>query len=559
MPLLPFAKRFRSLQRLREIAMVLARHGFGHLVRRVGLQHLVPVRHRLAEPGVELGSAAARRAVLALQELGPTFVKLGQMLANRPDLLPPVWTRELRSLHDRVEPFDPDLALERIAAELGRPVEEVFADFDRAPFAAGSIAQCHHATLLDGTPVVVKVKRPGIEQVIFRDLELLEMMARLIERHIPEYRVYRPVMVVEELARTTKRELDFIGEATNTERFRRDLADFEQVGVPAVIWEATTANLLTLQRLGGENLLTLLERGEEALDRPALARLICDIFMHQFFVTGFFHADPHPGNLLVVPPARLNILDFGMAGHLTEEMKGHLATLVLALVARDLDVMVDVFEEIEAIGPRTTRRRFKTEILGLIDKYFSLPAGRLDIEQVFGEFTETARRNNVLLPREFAILGRSFVNVTSLAMRLDPELNLSGVLRPHAKRLVLAKLSPARIGRHLVVSAWHLSNLLGRLPRDLRDLSRRALRGQLQVTLEHRRLEALISEIDHASNRLAFAITIAALIVGSSLVIKMEAGPTVLGGLSVFGLLGYVVAGFMGLWLIVAIMRSGRL
>jgi len=538
---------------------VLARHGFGHLVRKIGLQRLVPVRRRLAGPARPVGSEVARRAVAAFQELGPTFVKLGQMLATRPDLLSPPWIREFSALHDRVEPFDTDLALERIAEELGAPAEEVFAEFDRTPFAAGSMAQCYRAVSLDGQAVVVKVKRPDIERIMARDLDLLLSLARLVERHAPEYRIYRPVMIVEELARTTKRELDFIGEASNTERFRRDFEDIEEVGVPRVHWSTTTSDVLTLERLEGENLQTLLDRDETRLDRKVLAQRICNAYMRQFYITGFFHADPHPGNLLVVPPARLNIIDFGMTGHLTEEMKGLLATFVLAFVVRNLDVMVDVLREMGAVGPDTQTETLKSDMLGILDKYYALPAGRVDVVQVFGEFTEATRRNKVMLPRDFVMLGRAFVTVTALAMRLDPSLNLADVVKPYTKRLVLEKLNPRRLGQNLLVALWHLGGLLGRMPRDLRELARRAVSGDLQVTLQHRRLDALISEIDRASNRLAFAITIASIVIGSSMIIKMDVGPRVLGGLSVFGLAGFMIAGLMGLWLLVAILRSGRL
>jgi len=550
-------RRFRQLDRLGEIMRVLARHGFAHLVQRIGLRHRLPLRWRVPEPPAA-GSDAARHAVAAIQELGPTFVKLGQMLATRPDIVPPEWMAELTSLHDHVAPFETDLAVAVIADECGAPVDEVFAEFDRTPFAAGSMAQCYRAVSRDGRPVVVKVKRPGIERTMLRDLDLLGSLARLIERHAPEYRVYRPVMIVEELARTTMRELDFIGEASNTERFGRDFEKMENVGVARVDWDTTTSSVLTLERMDGENLQALLDRGDERVDRKALAGVIVQAFMRQFFETGFFHADPHPGNLLVVAPARLNLLDFGMVGHLTDEMKGHLATLVLGMVARDLDVLVDVMLEVDAIGPETRIETLKADLLAGMDKYFSLPSGRVDMAQVFAEFTEALRRNNVILPPEVVMLSRSFVTVSSLAMRLDPELRLGDVVKPYARRLILEKVSPSRLGRGLLVSLWQLGGLLSRAPRDVRDLLRRARRGELQLTLEHRRLDDFMGEIDRAGNRLAFAVTIAAVVISSSMVLKLDVGPKLF-NVSAFGLIGYVIAGLLGVWLLVAILRSGRL
>jgi ubiquinone biosynthesis protein len=554
-----FLRTLRSLNRLREVLVVLSRHGFGHLVHRIRLGHLLPVRLRLKEEALDTGSEAARHAVAAFQQLGPTFVKLGQMLATRPDILPPDWIEELRALHDRVALFDTELALEQIAKELRAPVSEVYGSFEREPFAAGSIAQCYYATSREGERLVVKVRRPDIERVIDRDLELLKMLAHQIERHVPELRVFRPVVTVEELETTIKGELDFITEASNIERFRKDFAKVEEVGVPHVHWKLTTSGVLTIQRLAGENLESILAREETAVDRQALALRLCQTYMRQFFETGFFHADPHPGNLLVAAPARLNFVDFGMVGHLTDEMKGLLATLVLTIIARDVTVMTDIYEEMGAVGQDSRPEELQPVLVRILDKYYHLPGGRLNFVEAFREFTDASRRYRVYLPRELIMMARAFVTMATLATRLDPNIQLSRLIEPYARRLILQKVGPRHVTRTGLATLWQVSTMLGQLPRAIRLLLRRAVRGELQLTLQHRRLDDFIVEIDRASNRLSFAITMAAIIVASSLVIKADVGPKVLGGLSALGVAGFVIAGIMGLWLLIAILRSGRL
>ncbi|MBI2190799.1 MAG: AarF/ABC1/UbiB kinase family protein [Planctomycetes bacterium] len=567
MSILGIAKTYRRLNRLVEIVRVLARHGFGHYVHRLNLHHSVPgvagvlseIRSRLA-PGTvgEPEEQLNRRISLALQDLGPTFVKLGQMLSTRPDLVSEDLVRELRRLQDQVEPFPSDRAVEIVEREIGTAVTQAFAFFDPRPFASGSMAQAHHARLQDGTELVVKVKRPDIEERVILDLGWLRYLADLAEKYIPELQPYRPVSIVEELDRAMRRELDFVVEASFTAKFQELFSGDPTICTPRVYWELTTSHVLALERIQGRNISAVVQEEGSPAVRRRLAQALAGAFCRQYFEFGAFHADPHPGNLLVSPDGRLGLVDFGMVGHLSEDLKRNLARLLIALDRKELDIFCELFGELGATTELTNPSELQADLLELLDKYYSMPLRRIDTVNVFSDVTRIARRNGIVLPRDVILLAKSFVAVMTTARNLDPDFDFAAAVAPHVRALAVERMSPKAIFREAKSSLWHLGRLLRWLPRELSEILRKAESGRLQIIFRHVGLDPWVNELDRSLNRLSMSIIIAAIVIGSSLLLQSGAGPMVV-GVSVLGLLGFVVAGLLGLALVVAIWRSGRI
>jgi len=562
---IPFGRRFREIGRLGHVLTVLSRHGFGWLVVSLHLDRFVPFRKRLLKrfgrPEDGPAPTTAARLANVLEELGPTYVKLGQVLASRQDLLPPDFIQEFRRLQDRVRPFPSQEARQAVREALGRPVEELFESFGPEPFAAGSIAQAYRARTAEGHQVVVKVRRPGVRETLESDIDILARLAELAERYVPEYRVFRPVMLVEEFAQTVRREVDFIAEASNTERFRREFEDSEFVLVPRVLWTLTSPSVLTLEHLDGIPLRDSGALARAGIECKALAAHLMECFMRQYFEVGLFHADPHQGNLVAQAPDRVGILDFGQVGRLSDAMRSKLGTALIAALYREFDIVVDVLDDLDSLPDDLDKGRFTADLAGLVDKYSGMPLKRLDVRNLFEELTAVARRHRVILPRDFVLLGKSLVTMGGVALELDPETSMVEVVRPRVRSMAAEKISPKRLAERGLRSAYHIAAMAEQGPRQLRELARKLTRGRLQLQFRHENLDRFITELDRSSNRIAFAMIVAAIILGSAVILGMGVGPKLpyTENVPVLGLLGFLVAGLLGIWLAIAILRSGRL
>ncbi len=548
----------RNIHRLADILRVLIRNGLGHFVRRLNLQEHLPMLARVLGPR-DAGAVphdeetVARRVATALQELGPTFVKMGQMLSSRPDLLSDSFISEFRQLQDHVAPFPGEHAREIIHSELG-PNADLFEHIEAEPFASGSIAQVHRATLKDGSQVVVKIRRPGIEQIVLSDVAILSFLAQRAQSLFPEL---NPVAIVDEFEKAMRREMDLVTEASYTAKFREAFEDEQDIHSPKVYWELTTSQVLTLEWVKGVSVAKLGELRERGVDLNRVATTLANSFMKQFFMMGLFHADPHPGNLLVMDDGRVALIDFGLVGHLTAELRSQLVTIAIALSRQDVELAVEAYAEIGELSESTNPKRLKAELLEMLDKYYGMPLKRIETMTVFSDTTRIARSYGIVMPRDLILLARSFVTVTSVARQIDPDFDLAAMVGPHAKAMLMDKLSPARMARALGVNAWHLGHLLARLPSDLRHILRKLGTGALQFRFKHEGLETLIHELDRASNRLSVSLTLGSVVIGSSLIIHSDLGPKVF-NISAFGLFGFIIAGAMGLWLAWDIIRSGR-
>jgi len=567
--ILSLYRKRRNFRRLQHILRVLAKHGFGHVVSHLDMRWLMPWRwfwkrkEGEAGPGMTDPTALAQRISAAMQELGPTFVKLGQMLSTRPDLVPPEFAQEFRKLQDQVEPFDAETAMAIIEEALGRSLSEVFERIEEEPFAAGSLAQVHIARLKGGEKVVVKVKRPDADAKLREDTDLMRDVAILLERHVPESKVLRPQMLVDEFERTVRGELDFVNEASNTARFHEQFEEMKKVHAPRVYWQYTTNRVLVTEWITGENISNFERLERLGIDLRELSKTLLESFLHQFFETGFFHADPHPGNILVNEEGRIGLVDFGMVGHVDDALRSQLTLTVVAVSRKDVDTILDVYADLGVIQTGTDRDELRPEVLELINKYYGVPLRLVDAKQVVNEVLRLARRYEIRLPRDFVLLGKSFATVVGLAQALDPEINISEVIRPYARRLVSQRYSAKRLAESAGATLRQMRDLARTAPRDVQSILRRASQGKFEMQMRHTGLEDHVRELDRIGNRLAFSIITAAIIMSSGLIIAAKIGPVIgsspFEDVSILGIIGYLFAGVLGLRLLIAISRGGRL
>ncbi|KPL18146.1 MAG: hypothetical protein AMJ92_09445 [candidate division Zixibacteria bacterium SM23_81] len=553
-------KGYRHLKRLRHILAVLLKYGFGHILNRMRISVYFLRGRKLALPRLRkvVEASPSEQVRLALEELGPTFIKLGQVLSMRPFLIPPEYVAELTKLQDEVSAIDFSVVNGVIREEFGRPSEELFAAINQKPLASASLAQVHEAKTLDGEKVIVKVQRPKVREVMQEDMNILRDLAQLLVKHVPESQRYDPVGIVDELDRTTQREVDFINEARNMEIFARNFAEEKSIRVPKVYWELSSSKVLTTELVDGLKISELGRFEELGLDRRVVARNGGRALLKQIFEDGFFHADPHPGNLFVLTDNVIAPVDFGMMGRLSPAMMMQLSELLVALFRRDVDEIARLYLEMGIIGEQIDLIAFKLHLADLVDKYTGIPLSRVNMQTVVEDLFQISNRYQVRIRSEFMLLGRALGTYEEVGRLLDPDYNFLTEAEPFVKKMLQRRYDPQRILRELLRTGKDLRRLLTLLPQELGSILQKVRQGQLAVEFRHRGLDRLITELDRASNRISFSLIIAALIVGSSLIVRLEVGPFLF-GYSIFGIFGFVFAGLLGLWLIIAILRSGRL
>lgn len=563
----------RDLRRLNEIAVVLVRHGFGDTVRRLGLADLLArAGHALRLDGAaDLARLEPPVQVrMAMEELGPTFVKLGQILAGRADLFGPAWIAEFEKLQSRVPavPAGPGEALRaQLCEDLGGEPESVFAHFDSTPLAAASIAQVHRARLDDGTEVVVKIRRPGIAERIEADLRLLERVATLAQTELPVLKPYGPVGLVRSFARSLRRELDLAAECRNAERIASSLASSHPfIVIPRVHWAYTGERVNVqdfLDGIPGEAPQRLAAAG---LDARLLAQRGAQAMLKTIVEDGFFHADPHPGNIVYLEGNRVAFIDFGMVGRLSSTRRGEVLQLLLGLVERKPEGVVESLLEWSGSsgnsGPGRRGRgvdidELEQEIETFVDQYRNTPLERLSLAGMLEDATRLIREQHLALPADLALLVKAFVTLEALGRGLDPAFHMATEAMPALQAAARARYRPRAIAKRSKLSLVRALSLVERLPDDLTRLIRRAQRGQLRLELDLAHLKRVGDQIDRAASRLAIALVIAALVIGSSIVMTVSAGPRLF-GLPLFGFAGFCGAAIGGIWLVQSIRRNRR-
>jgi ubiquinone biosynthesis protein len=557
-------QRIRSLQRFPQLLGVLFKYGFGDVVARIGLDSFLrDLKQRLFpsnDPRFE-SLTSEERVRLMLEELGPTFIKLGQVLATRPDLIPMELVLELRKLQDKVKPFDVEGIRKHVEAEYGRPLDQLFRSFEATPMAAASIAQVHKAVLLDGREVVLKVQRPNLERIIETDLAILSWLAENAEERIPEIRRYRPVAIVHEFKKSIVKEIDFTIEAYHIKRFAKNHQGDATIYVPQVMDELTTPRILCEEFIRGTKLNDPTIHQRTDMDLPALAKNGVRFILEQALVHGFFHADPHPGNLFVLPGNRICCIDYGMMGCLDQERIDELLTFLVGVLTRDTDKLIRLFHRGGLINEEVNVRALKLDIDELISRFETVELAKLDIGKYLQSVFEVIVRHEVQLPADLLLVGKALATIEGVGRDIYPQLNTLEEIRPIILRIYLGRLTDptyhTRVPKRVVDDITHL---LETGPNDLRIALRRLRAGELSVKLDVPAYVDAARVQAQAANRLALTMLISALVLAAAylfshanLMIYMTAVPLT----AVLGAVCVVLAVLYGLVLVVGYVRSG--
>ncbi|HVP89918.1 MAG TPA: AarF/ABC1/UbiB kinase family protein [Terriglobales bacterium] len=553
---------FDEIKRLNQILRVLARNGFGSIADSVKI--------RRGEFGNELVQAQPRRrgrvfpvptperVRKTVEQLGPTFIKFGQILSTRFDLLPREYCQELEKLQDDVPPFGWAEVQEIVSSELGKPVSEAFRSFAPSPVAAASISQVHRAELPDGRQVAVKVQRPGIERTIRVDLEIFATLAKLVDDRAAGTSVVRFQDLADELRISLNQELDFVNEASNIRRIGSQFESSPTVVIPRAYPESSTKRVLTMDWIDGIKISSLQALDAAGLDRHALAVNGANAYCEQIFVEGLFHADPHPGNIVAMTGNRIALLDFGSAGHLYPEMRSQFAKMLEGVARREVPMIVDAAQAMGTMDERTDPNALQADIEAFIDKYYVSSLEQLRLKDAVTDFLDVLVANKITVARDVLLLARTLAGIEGVVVLLDPKFSMAGVIEPFAEKLAKESHDPKKIFKDLVRCAEGFYGLLLSFPREMQEIMTKVRLGRIRVEFQHRGLENLIEEADRASNRLSFSLVIAAITIASAIVINTDKGPK-LWGLPAFGLFGFLAAGVLGLGLLVSILRSRRL
>ncbi len=552
---------YRHLNRYHRILRVLFKYGFNDLVDRLHIDQYL-------ESGLQMINRKPREQVarlsrperlrLVFEELGPTFIKLGQLLSTRPDLIPADFLDELAKLQDEVPPFSLTEVQAIIKEELGRSPEELFHYFDAEPLAAASIGQVHRARLDNGIEVVVKVQRPGIENIIAVDLEILAHIADLMEQYLEEVQGHRPSSIVHEFARSLSREIDFSIELANVQRFARQFNRHPAVHVPLVYPELSTDRVLVMEYVLGIKSSKVDQLREQGYDLSLIARRGANLVMEQIFVHGFFHADPHPGNIFILPDNVVCFIDFGQMGRLSLKDREDFTDLVLDLVANNERNIVNGVLKVTIQLGEIDRESLGRDLNSLMDMYLYRPLGALEAGKILQDLLDLVTRHKLSFKPGFYQMMKALSTVEGVGLMLDPQLELIELAKPFMRRIRLGRMQPGRLAEEVAITGASYVHLFRDLPDEVRAILYQLRSGRMRLEFEHRGLRPLGAALDRVSNRIAFAIVLAALIVGSSLIVLSDI-PPYWHSIPVIGLIGFLVAGIMGFWLLLSIIRHGRM
>ncbi len=552
----------RDLPRLHEITSVLIRHGLGDIVRRIGIASALERAGQILHWGT-IGESVrlepAQRLRLALEELGPTFIKLGQVMATRVDLFPPDWIAEFEKLHSEVPPVPFDELLPDLERALGRSPFEVFSELDTRAYGAASIAQVHRARLPDGASVVLKIRRPGIRTKIAADLRILAQLAELIESEIPEARRYQPTQIAAQFARSLERELDLALEARNIEHFARNFADDPYIMIPKV-YQAWTSEIMNVQEhidgIPGTDLAKVEATG---LDRKLLAARGAETVLRMILLDGFFHADPHPGNVFYLPGNRIVMIDFGMVGRLSPTRRNQVIDLLAGLAQMDEDAMIEVLLD-WAGDAYVDEQKLASDVNELVYDYESVPLKDIRIAVLLRQFAAIIREHSIVLPPDLTLMFKALITMEGLGRQYDPGFHIVDHLTPLLHQALRGRYQPTAVIKRGRSALTGVLNVLGSVPRDLARLLREARRGKTRIDLDLKRLDDFGRQLDRTIDRATMGIMTASLVIGSAIIMHIPGGPSVLGVsiLTWFGLTGYVVAFLNSIWIIIGIWRAGK-
>ena len=541
-----------GITRLREIAGILAGFGFGELFAHIPFPGKIMLPKARKE---KLKHPQPVRLRMALEELGTTYIKLGQFVSTRPDIVPAAYIKELSKLRDKVEPLGFDQIQEVLSGDWGDRWQDRFRSFSREPVGAASIAQVYKACLPDGKKVAVKVRRARIMKQVSGDLNIIMFLARFIERRYENLRFLNPVKLAEEFSRNLKRELDFKREAIIMKRFRQNHRDIKDlVIIPEIIEELSTEKILVMEFIEG---LSLEKADLSTPERKRLARLGAEVLSRQILRDGFFHADPHSGNLLYTRDGRLSYLDFGMIGRLSRRMRNELVDLLLAAhtnepeaILQELLILADVRKEVD-------RETLVREIMEVSDRYLNISLEEVSVGRAMFDIFEIIRRHAITVHPAYTSVVRAILTAEETARSLDSRINLLEEIAPQLRRLFFARYRPESLWVNARILGKDIYRFINDMPSQMGQIMRKLKTGQLEIEFRHIGLEGLIRALDRLSGRVSFSLVIASLIVGSSLIMHVRAGPFIF-GMPALGFIGYTLSVLFAIWLLWSIIRSRK-
>ena len=552
---------YRHLNRYRQILAIFFKYGFGDLIELLKIEQYIEVGLQLISKKrrdrIEKYSRA-QRIRMAIEELGPTYIKFGQILSTRPDLIPIDFINELSKLQDKVTPCSFNDIHKIITSEFGRQREELFERFDEIPLASASIGQVYRARLLDGEEVAVKVQRPGIRRIIEVDLEIMLHLATLMEHHVEEIALHRPVKIVEEFAKTLEREIDYTIEAINMERVAQQFIGDSTVYIPKVFRETTSSRVLTMEFVEGVKISDIDQLDALGLDRKIITANGANFYLKQIFNHGFFHADPHPGNIFILPDNVICLLDFGMMGTVDRPTREAFVDLVDSVVHQNESRTCEILLKLTLWDEKPDVASLEKDVAYFIGQHLYKPLKEVQIGKLLQDLLEIASRYRMGIPPDLFLMMKSLGIVEGVALSLDPEFNMVVQAEPFIKEIKLARFKPDRLAGDIFQFASKLLVFTEQFPKDLLEIARLLRQSKLSLKLEHQGLDHMLATHDQISNRISFSIIIAALIIGSALIV-ISGTPPFFYGISLIGIIGFLAAALMGIWLLVAILRKGRL
>lgn len=546
---------YRNLKRSRNIMQILLKYGFSFLVEKLkidGIAYKMPLTPNKEIQNMSTGERVRR----ALEELGPTFVKLGQIMSTRNDILDPEIIEEISKLQNDVRSFGIKEARETFISEIGLEIEEVFDDFNEMPIGSASIGQAYVAKLKDGKDVIVKIQRPNIENIIKSDLEMLQLMGKVIEEYYKET-VVDFGEVIEEFSVTIMRELDYTFEARNCEKFRETFKNDSHVYIPKIYWDVSSKKVLVMEKINGISVSNINDIRNIGWDTKEIANVGAMSFMKQVFFNGFFHADPHPGNIFAIGKDKIAFIDFGIVGLIDNITLKFITDILLASINKDVDKIIDSLVELDAIGEETNVRKFREEISFFIHYYYDMPIKMINITEILNEFMRFSRKNKVKLPSQFSLLARAIITIEGTAKKLNPEFALSTIVKEFIKEFYLNKFKPDKL---LFKSRSYIEQALTDfkvIPRQIKLVLKHLEKNQIKFTIDEIKFTNLEKEINNMTNKIAASLILSSTIVGSSMIITTKTGPSIK-GYPILGIVGFLIATIMGLYLTVSILMAGR-
>ncbi|MBU5467157.1 AarF/ABC1/UbiB kinase family protein [Virgibacillus sp. MSJ-26] len=550
------------MQRYRDIVFAFSRYGFGYIAVELGLYDLLSLPKRVftKDKAKVPAHTTGERVRLFLQELGPTFIKLGQFASTRSDILPEDIIHELEKLQDDVPPFSSAEAMSIVEEELGDNVESLFKEFDETPLAAASIGQVHRGVLISGEPIAIKVQRPDIRDKIFADLDILYDLANLAENQLEWASRYQVKNIIKEFSRSLRAELDYTNEGLNAEKIANQFLDDSRVRIPEIYWEFSTKKVLTMEFIHGTKLNDEDELLDKGINHDVFAERLVDTMFHQIFIDGFFHGDPHPGNIMALPGEEVVLIDFGSVGRLSPEMKHHLSSFVIALMRQNTDRLIKAIDRMGVIPQDVDMKQLRADVDLLREKYYDVPLSQVSLGEAVNDLFTVTYYHHIQLPSDLALLGRTLLTIEAIVVRLDPELSIVKMAEPFGKQLIKERYHPKKIAENIIAEVEQYTEIVSDLPDTIKELRSVIKKGKVRFELNIPGLNQTLKKLDQISNRLSFSIVLLSfsiimtgLIIGSAI----AGQSTMLWNIPVIEV-GFVVATLMFLWILFGIFRSGR-